>query len=222
MPVASPPRTALSRAASDASDDGESRFGQGGAAGPHFPSLAPDPAAPRPRPRPGPAAAVDLATIADLGDMVTIHYTLADEGGAVLDSSRARGDPLTFEVGAGDVFGNPIYQAFDGVVRGLALGERSTLRAEGDPWTPDLCWRVPGDHPEVERLAGRSKNVGGLAPGLVVELANGARAVVVAVDAGTGDVTIDANDMLAGRARIFELELVGLTKKAGAGAAAEA
>ena len=68
----------------------------------------------------------------------------------------------------------------------------------------------------MARLAGRSKNVGGLAPGLVVELANGAKALIVAIDAGSGDVTIDANDMLAGKARVFELELVGLVKK-GAG-----
>jgi len=206
------PQTAVARAAPDANADGEWEQGAPGrgGAGTRFVSPATPPVLSPP------AAAIDLATIADLGDLVTIQYTLADDGGEVLDSSRARDEPLTFEVGAGDAFGNPIYQAFDGVVRGLALGEKSTLRAEGEPWTPDRCWRVPGDHPEVARLAGRSKNVGGLAPGLVVELANGAKALIVAIDAGSGDVTIDANDMLAGKARVFELELVGLVKK-GAG-----
>ena len=111
-------------------------------------------------------------------------------------------------MGAGDVFGNPLYAAFDELVRGLAPGESTSLAAQGEAWSPDKCWKVPGDHPEIERLQGRYKNVGGLAAGLVVELANGARAVVAAVD-GDG-VTIDANDMLAGRSRVFELELVSI------------
>ena len=116
---------------------------------------------------------------------------------------------ITFEVGAGDVFANELYQAFDAVVRGLAVGETTSLEAEGGEWDPSLLFTVPADHPEVERLAGRYKNVGGLAEGLVVELANGARAVVTKLVEGQS-VTLDANDMLAGRKRVFELTLVAI------------
>jgi len=143
---------------------------------------------------------------------VTVHYTLRDgdapPAAPPLDSSRARDAPLTFEVGAGDVFGNPLYAAFDDLVRGLAPGESTSLAAQGEPWSPDKCWKVPADHPEIERLSGRYKSVGGLARGLVVELANGARAVIGDID--DDGVTIDANDMLAGRSRVFELELVSI------------
>ena len=146
----------------------------------------------------------------------------------VLDSSRegdGRGEPLTFEVGAGDVFGNELFQAFDEVVRGRAAGETVRLSCPTPPaWDPELLFRVPGDHPEVERMRGRYKNVGGLAEGLVVELSNGKRAVVVAVS--EEEVTLDANDMLAGGSggeRVFELELVrveeGKKKKEGEEAA---
>jgi FKBP-type peptidyl-prolyl cis-trans isomerase 2 len=142
----------------------------------------------------------------------------------VLDSSRegdGRGEPLTFEVGAGDVFGNELFQAFDEVVRGRAAGETVRLVCPSPPaWDPELLFRVPGDHPEVERMRGRYKNVGGLAEGLVVELSNGKRAVVVAVS--DEEITLDANDMLAGGSggeRVFELELVkveqGKKKKEG-------
>ena len=144
----------------------------------------------------------------------------------VLDSSRegdGRGEPLTFEVGAGDVFGNELFQAFDEVVRGRAAGETVRLSCPSPPaWDPELLFRVPGDHPEVERMRGRYKNVGGLAEGLVVELSNGKRAVVVAVS--EEEITLDANDMLAGGGggeRVFELELVrveeGKRKKEGEG-----
>lgn len=145
-----------------------------------------------------------------------MHYTLRDgdsedpSTGTILDSSKARNEPLTFEVGAGSVAGNPLFSAFDDLVRGLAPGESTSLTAAGDPWTPDLCWRVPADHPEIARLSGRYQNQGGLAPGLVVELANGARAVVLKIDEADGAVTLDANDMLAGKTRVFELELVSI------------
>lgn len=133
----------------------------------------------------------------------------------VLDSSRVeedgrRGEPLTFEVGAGDVFGNELFQAFDEVVRGRAAGDVVRLTCPSPPaWDPELLFRVPGDHPEIDRMSGRYKNVGGLAEGLVVELSNGKRAVVVAVS--EEEITLDANDMLAGGSggeRVFELELV--------------
>lgn len=51
-------------------------------------------------------------------------------------------------------------------------------------------------------------SVGGLAPSLVVELANGSRAVVLDV---TPDVVkLDANSMLAGKKLVFEIELAGI------------
>lgn len=60
----------------------------------------------------------------------------------------------------------------------------------------------------MQRLDGRYKNQGGLQDGLVVELSNGASAMVVAV---TDDVVkIDANNMMAGKRRIFEVTLLSI------------
>lgn len=50
--------------------------------------------------------------------------------------------------------------------------------------------------------------MGGLAAGLVVELANGSNAVVLAVDERV--VRLDANSMLAGKQLIFELDLLSI------------
>ena len=50
--------------------------------------------------------------------------------------------------------------------------------------------------------------MGGLAPSLVVELANGSRAVVL--DVNEQSVKLDANSMLAGKKLIFEIELMGI------------
>lgn len=47
-------------------------------------------------------------------------------------------------------------------------------------------------------------------PGLLVELSNGGMALVVAVD--EEDVTLDANNMLAGKTLFFELELASIDR----------
>lgn len=50
--------------------------------------------------------------------------------------------------------------------------------------------------------------MGGLADGLVVELANGSNAVVLNMDEKV--VRLDANPMLAGKQLVFELELLSI------------
>lgn len=44
------------------------------------------------------------------GDTVTIHYVCRDEQGAVVDDSSRAEEPVSFEVGAGEVTGNPLFQ----------------------------------------------------------------------------------------------------------------
>jgi FKBP-type peptidyl-prolyl cis-trans isomerase 2 len=109
---------------------------------------------------------------------VRMHWSCRDaESGAVLECSRdggaivatapgaasgsgdpsEKGEPLTFEVGAGDTQNNPIFEAFDAAVRGLAVGERAEIEAEGGAWDPSRLFVVPRAHDEVQRLEGRYK-----------------------------------------------------------------
>jgi len=46
------------------------------------------------------------------------------------------------QVGAGEVTGNPLFQAFDEAIRGCALGETAVLEAKGGNWMPDLYFEV--------------------------------------------------------------------------------
>jgi len=46
------------------------------------------------------------------------------------------------QVGAGEVTGNPLFQAFDEAIRGCALGETAVLEAKGGEWMPDLYFKV--------------------------------------------------------------------------------
>ena len=54
------------------------------------------------------------------------------------------------------------------------------------------------------------RSQGGLQEGMLVELANGGMALVIKMDEES--VVLDANNMLAGKALFFELELVSLER----------
>eukprot|EP00195_Chlamydomonas_chlamydogama_P016531 CAMPEP_0202908502 /NCGR_PEP_ID=MMETSP1392-20130828/46254_1 /ASSEMBLY_ACC=CAM_ASM_000868 /TAXON_ID=225041 /ORGANISM="Chlamydomonas chlamydogama, Strain SAG 11-48b" /LENGTH=193 /DNA_ID=CAMNT_0049597885 /DNA_START=160 /DNA_END=742 /DNA_ORIENTATION=+ len=153
-------------------------------------------------------SADDIVRVASVGDIVAVHFYCKDDEGQVLESSRDAGEPLTFEVGAGEMMGNKLFQGFDEAVRGLAVGQTTVLEASGGEWKRELLFAVPRDHPEVQRLEGRYKNQGGLQRGLLVELANGAMAMVLEVS--EEGVKIDANNMLAGKKLVFELEVVSI------------
>jgi FKBP-type peptidyl-prolyl cis-trans isomerase 2 len=149
---------------------------------------------------------------AEVGDVVSIHWACLDESGATIETSRTSGEPTTFEVGAGDIVGNELFEAFDEAVRGLSVGETIGIKADGPAWTEELMFNVPIDHPEIERMNGRYKNQGGCHEGLLAELSNGGMAVVVKVDEGAGVVVLDANSMMAGKSMIFELELLDIVR----------
>ncbi|KAF6265583.1 hypothetical protein COO60DRAFT_863334 [Scenedesmus sp. NREL 46B-D3] len=145
------------------------------------------------------------------GDIVTFHMTCADADGKVLETTKdtsKENEPMAFEVGAGDIISNPLFQAFDGALRGLAIGESVELQISGGEWQKELLFVVPREHPEIERLEGRYKNLGGLHEGLAVELANGSMAVVV--EAGPEQVKLDANNMMAGKTLLFTLEVLSI------------
>lgn len=69
------------------------------------------------------ASSNDAPSVAIEGDQVTLHFTVFGEQGERLESSRDAGQPLTFEVGSSGAVGNELLQAFDGGVRGLAVGD---------------------------------------------------------------------------------------------------
>ena len=89
---------------------------------------------------------------------------------------------LTFEVGSTEVVQrNALMEVLDGVIRGYSVGEVLEVECQGPKWTRDLCFEVPYDHPEVERLNARYKSTGGIKEGEIVELANGASAFVSSI-----------------------------------------
>lgn len=144
------------------------------------------------------------------GDVVTIHFTCKNEEGEVVETTRD-GDPITFEVGAGDVVGNKLFQAFDEAVRGLYKGQSSILEATGGEWRKELVFSIPRTHEEIERLEGRYKNQGGLQEGQIVELSNKQMAVILKVTPEL--VQLDVNNLMAGKMLTIEVDLIEVEPK---------
>lgn len=73
----------------------------------------------------------------------------------VVDASRDRAEPVTLELGLGDVLGNPLAKALEQAARGHHVGDVVTLEITGGPHRPELVFRVPHEHEEIVRLQGR-------------------------------------------------------------------
>lgn len=152
---------------------------------------------------------------------MTISYVCKSEEDVVLDASRDK-EPLQFEVGAGDVVGNALFQAFDDAVKGLKEGDAALVQAQGGEWKRELMFNVPIDHEEIQRLSGRYRNnrevcdeQGNLRPNALVELSNGNQAMIL--DVVEGNVVLDCNSLMAGRKLSFEVKLLKIEGKDDAG-----
>jgi len=56
------------------------------------------------------ASEEDVVRVAAVGDIVAVHFVCKGEDGQVLESSYEVNEPLSFEVGAGDMMGNKLFQ----------------------------------------------------------------------------------------------------------------
>lgn len=132
------------------------------------------------------------------GDTVDVHYVGTLDDGSQFDSSRDRGVPLTFTVGADQVL-----PGFDAAVRGGSVGDVTTVRIEPEDaygeWTEDNVIEVPFN-PEQ----------GDIAVGDEVYLTNGQPAIILDITDET--VTLDANHRLVGKALTFEIEILTVTR----------
>lgn len=135
------------------------------------------------------------------GDTAQVHYTGRLEDGQVFDSSEG-GEPLEFEVGAGNVIAG-----FDEGVRGMTTGDKKRIEIEADDAYGQRIEAL------VQQIAREGLNLGrepevGMQLGL--QLPDGNEIPVTITEVTADSITLDANHPLAGRKLIFDIELVNL------------
>lgn len=136
---------------------------------------------------------------AQKGDTVQVHYTGRLEDGVVFDSSEG-GEPLQFEVGAGEVI-----KGFDEGVVGMNVGDEKQLDIEsGNAYgerIEALVQTIPRDgiNLDDEPEAGMS---------LLMQLPDGNQIPVAITEVTPTSITLDANHPLAGQRLIFSVTRV--------------
>ena len=136
---------------------------------------------------------------AGTGDTVRVHYTGTLEDGSVFDTSSGR-EPLEFTVGSGQVI-----PGFEGAVDGMSPGESETVVIPAEqaygPHREEMMLEVDRAQvpPELDPKVGER---------LEIKQQDG-RSVPVTVTAVTeGQIILDGNHPLAGKALTFEIDLV--------------
>jgi FKBP-type peptidyl-prolyl cis-trans isomerase 2 len=134
------------------------------------------------------------------GNKVKIEYKGTLDDGTVFDSSEAHGEPLEFEMGAGQVI-----PGFEEAVKGMDKGDEKTFKLQPEEaygnHNPELIKDVPRDQmpTDQEPEAGMM---------LLTELPNGAKLPAVITEVTDDIVTIDLNHPLAGEVLTFEIKVV--------------
>ena len=133
------------------------------------------------------------------GDLVKVHYVGSLEDGTVFDSSQG-GDPIEFVIGDGDLI-----PGFEDAIVGMSAGQSKREHIPVDKaygaYRPEMVGQVDRDRipPEMELILGQQ---------LLVTHPDGHRSRVTITDITDAAVTLDANHPLAGKALVFQIDLV--------------
>ena len=138
-------------------------------------------------------------TQATAGSTVSIHYTGTLDDGSTFDSSEGR-DPLTFEMGAGQII-----PGLEAALDGMTVGESKTVTIPADqaygPRREEAMQQVPReqvpDHIPLD-----------LGTQLQVQTPDGQAMPVTVAEGTEAHVTLDANHPLAGKDLTFAVEMV--------------
>ena len=134
------------------------------------------------------------------GQTVSLHYIGTFDDGTKFDSSRDRGQPLTFQVGSGQVI-----PGFDTAVRSMTVGETQDVRIEAaeayGETNPEAFQDVPRAifDPEMELVV--DATVYGQQP-------DGSQMMARIVEFNDENVRLDLNHPLAGKPLNFNIELL--------------
>ena len=133
------------------------------------------------------------------GYYVKVEYTGTLEDGTLFDSSEAQGEPLEFQIGAGQVI-----EGFEKAIIDMELGEEKEIvlqpeDAYGD-YMEDMVREIPRERLPIEDLE----------PGtaLMATLPTGMQVPVTVKEVTEETVSIDLNHPLAGKVLSFWIKLV--------------
>jgi FKBP-type peptidyl-prolyl cis-trans isomerase SlyD len=132
--------------------------------------------------------------------VVSIDYTLTDDSGNIVDSSKG-GDPLTYLHGA-----NNIIPGLEAALEGKSTGDALNVRV-----SPDQAYG-PRDDAKQQAVPRELFGDEDVKAGALFHAAgpNGEHITVTVVDVGEDEVTVDANHPLAGCHLNFDVTVMDI------------
>ncbi|MGD8944303.1 MAG: peptidylprolyl isomerase [Desulfobacterales bacterium] len=136
---------------------------------------------------------------AQVGDLVSVHYTGKLKNGEVFDSSKER-NPLEFTLGSKELLAG-----FEDGVVGMKPGETKSVMLEPENAFGDRREDLLLKLPKKEFPQNITPSVG---LQLTLSNASGNQMTVVITEVGEDSVTLDGNHPLSGQTVVFDIELV--------------
>ena len=136
------------------------------------------------------------------GNTVSVHYRGTLNDGTEFDSSHSRGEPLTFQVGAGQMI-----NGFDAALPGMTVGETKNITLTPDQAYGESNPEAITDVPKTAFPEGFNFQVDAMVQG---QNEMGQPLVGTINEVKENDVTIDFNHPMAGKDLNFEIELVSI------------
>ena len=134
------------------------------------------------------------------GHNVKVHYKGTLEDGTEFDNSKLRGQPIEFQVGAGQMI-----KGFDSGVRGMGLGEVKTFTIPSNEAYGDVNPEAIKEYPKNVFPPDFNFTVGGTVHGTTP---TGQPAMARIVSYADETVILDHNHPLAGEDLTFEVEVI--------------
>jgi len=142
-------------------------------------------------------------TKVESGNTVSVHYKGTLNDGTEFDNSYTRGEPITFEVGAGNMIAG-----FDTAIPGMVVGETKNINIV----STDAYGERNEEHVQSVPVTAFPQDyeftVGTMVQG---QQPNGQTFMAKIVDKDTHAVVLDFNHPLAGEDLNFEIELVDIS-----------
>lgn len=134
------------------------------------------------------------------GDKIKVEYTGTLKDGTVFDSSEKHGQPLEFEVGAGQLI-----KGFDEAVIGMEQGEEKEITIEPADAYGEKKDELVRELPKEQFPKDQEIKEGMF---LAVGLPDGKQLPAQVVGVGDDTITLDMNHPLAGKELHFKLKVV--------------
>ena len=143
----------------------------------------------------------------ETGQTVSVHYVGTFEGGEEFDNSRTRGNPITCEVGAGQLI-----KGFDSALVGMAVGEIKSISLQPADAYGEIMKEAIQDVPRNSFPAGFQLIKDGVVEGQN-EIGDSLRATIISYD--NESVKLDFNHPMAGKNLNFEIEVMDIKSQEG-------